>query len=110
MSLMGQKHVFPKVIPDHFEPLVTCFGPWKIPKCLENGPFSDQNWVKNQSKTHFSKSDARPLAVHKQVILAHFEPVLTEFSPFRHMYAPSCALRRDRRAVWWSHLELERGV
>ena len=31
----------------HFEPVVTCFGPWKIPKCLENGPFWDQKWVKN---------------------------------------------------------------
>ena len=29
----------------------------------------------------------------KQVFLAHFEPVLTELSPFHHMYAPLCALR-----------------
>ena len=36
--------------------------------------------------------------------------VLTEFSPFRDMYAPSCALRTYLRAVWWSHLELGRGV
>ena len=42
----------------------------------------------------------------KQVFLARFEPVLTEFSPFHHMYAPRCALRRYLRAVWWSHLEL----
>ena len=28
----------------------------------------------------------------KQVFLASFEPVLTEFRIFRHMYAPSCAL------------------
>ena len=29
----------------------------------------------------------------KQVFLAHFDPVLTEFSPFHHMYAPRCAFR-----------------
>ena len=59
---MGQKRVFLKVIVDHlgcsnkcflahFEPVVTCFGPWKIPKCLEKGPFwgqrKGQKWVKN---------------------------------------------------------------
>ena len=42
----------------------------------------------------------------KQVFLAHFEPSLTDFSPFHHMYAPLCALRTYPRAVWWSHLEL----
>ena len=42
----------------------------------------------------------------KQVFLAHFEPVLTDFSPFHHMYARLCALRTYLRAVWWSHLEL----
>ena len=34
-----------------FEPVVTRFGPWKIPKCLENGLFWDQKmgqkWVRN---------------------------------------------------------------
>ena len=45
----------------------------------------------------------------KQVFLAHFEPVLTEFSPFHHMYAPLCALWTFLRAVWWSHLELGEG-
>ena len=45
----------------------------------------------------------------KQVFLARFEPVLTEFSPFHHMYAPLCALRMYLRAVWWSHLELGEG-
>ena len=46
----------------------------------------------------------------KQVFLAHFELVLTVFSPFHHMYAPFYALRTYVRAVWWSHLELGRGV
>ena len=46
----------------------------------------------------------------KQVFLAYFEAVLTEFSPFHHMYAPICALHTYIRAVWWIHLELGRGV
>ena len=45
----------------------------------------------------------------KQVFLARFEPVLTEFSPFHHMYAPLCALHTYLRAVCWSHLELGEG-
>ena len=66
-----------------FEPVVTRFGPWKIPKCLENGPFWDQKWVKNGSKTHFSKTDPRPFGMLKQVFLTHFEPVVTRFGPWR---------------------------
>ena len=98
-----------QVVLAHFEPVVTCFGSWKIPKCLENGPFWDQKGVKNGSKTRFSKSDPRPFEMLKQVFLARFEPVLTQFSPFHHMYAPLCALRTYLRAVWWSHLELGEG-
>ena len=45
----------------------------------------------------------------KQVFLARFEPVLTEFSPFHRMYSPLCAFRTYLRAVWWSHLELGEG-
>ena len=45
----------------------------------------------------------------KQVVWAPFEPVLTEFSPFHHMYAPLCALCTYLRAMWWSHLELGEG-
>ena len=66
----------------HFERVVTCFGPWKIPKSLENGPFWDQKWVKNGSKTHFCKSDPGPFGMLKQVILALFEPIWTGFGPF----------------------------
>ena len=73
------------------------------------GPFWDKKWVKKGSKTHFSKSDPGPFGMLKQVFLARFEPVLTEFSPFHHMYAPLCALRTYLRAVWWSHLELGEG-
>ena len=60
----------------HFEPVVTRFGPWKIPKCLETGPFWDPKWVKNGSKPRFSKSDPGPLGVHKQVFS---EPILSPF-------------------------------
>ena len=45
----------------------------------------------------------------KQLFLARFEPVLTEFSPFHHVYAPVCALRTYLMAVWWSHRELGEG-
>ena len=45
----------------------------------------------------------------KQVFLVRSDPVLTEFSPFHHLYAPLCALRTYLRAVWWSHLELGEG-
>ena len=94
----------------HFEPEVMRFGPWKIPKCFENGHLWDQKWVKNASKMCFSKSDLGPFGMLKQMFLAHFEPNLTKFGPFRHVCAPSCTLCTYLRAVWWSHLELGRGV
>ena len=54
----AKKIIFSKVVPGplgmlkhvflaRFEPVVACFGPRKICKCLENGPFQDQKWVKN---------------------------------------------------------------
>ena len=86
----AKKMIFSKVVPrpfgmlkqvflGRFEPVVARFGPWKIPKCLENGPFWDQQWVKNGSKTRFSKNDPGPFMMLKQVVLAHFEPVATGF-------------------------------
>ena len=71
----------------HFEPVVTRFGPWKIPKCLENGPFWEQKLVKKGSITRFSKSDLGPLGMLKQLFLAHFEPVLTRLGP---LSMPKC--------------------
>ena len=56
-----------QVFLDCFELVVAHFGPPKIPKCLENGPFWDQKWVKNGSKAHFSKPHPRPFGVHKRV-------------------------------------------
>ena len=106
---LGPFMMLKQVVLAHSEPVATGFGSWKIPKCLGNGPLWDQKWVKNGSKTRFSKSDPGPFGMLKQVFLARFEPVLTEFSPFHHMHAPRCALRPYLRAVWWSHLELGEG-
>ena len=66
-----------------FEPVVARFGPQKIPKCLKIGPFWDQKWVQNGSKTRFSKGGPGPCGVLKQVFLAHFEPVVTHFDPLK---------------------------
>ena len=85
-----EKIIFSKVFPrplgmlkqvflGRLEPLVPHFGRWKIPKCLENGPFWDQQWIKNGAKTRFSKNDPGPFMMLKQVVLAHFEPVATRF-------------------------------
>ena len=38
--------MFKQVFLARFEPVVTGFGPWKIPNCFENGPFWDQTWEK----------------------------------------------------------------
>ena len=88
----GKKIIFSKVVPrplgmlkqvflGRLEPVVARFGSWKIPKCLENGPFWDQQWVKNGSKTRFSKNDPGPFMMLKQVFLARFEPVVACFGP-----------------------------
>ena len=81
-----------QVVLAHFEPMVTRFGPWKIPKCLENGAFWDQKWVKNGSKTRFSKSDPGPFGMLGQVFFAHFEAIWTGFGPWKSQYS----LKRGR--------------
>ena len=73
-----------------FEPVVARFGPWKIPKCLENGPFWVQKCVTNGSKPHFSKSEPGPYGMLKQVVVAHFEPVVTRFGPWK---IPKCLVK-----------------
>ena len=94
----AKKKIFFKVVPRPlgmlkqvflgcFEPVVARFGPWKIPKCLENGPFQAQKWFKKRSKTRFSRSDPGPFGMLKQVFLAHFEPVVTRFGPWK---IPKC--------------------
>ena len=86
-SDLGPFRMLKQVSLAHFEPVATGFSSWKIPKCLENGPFWDQKWVKNGSKTRFSKSDLGPFGMLKQVFLAHFEPVATGFGPWK---IPKC--------------------
>ena len=66
-----------------FEPVVARFGPWKIPKCLENGTFWHQKGVQNGSKTRFSKNDPGPFGMLKQVFSVYFEPVVTGFGPWK---------------------------
>ena len=94
----AKKIIFSKVVPRplgmlkhvflaRFEPVGVHFGPWNIPKSLENGPFQDQKWVKNGSKMRFSKSDPAPFGMLKQLFLAHFEPVVTHFGPWKR---PKC--------------------
>ena len=94
----AKKIIFSKVVPRplgmlkqvflaRFEPVVARFGPWKIPKCLENGPFWAEKWVKNGSKTRFFKNDPGPFMMLQQVVLAHFEPVATGFGPCK---IPKC--------------------
>ena len=70
-----------EVFLDRFELVVPHFGPPKIPKCLENGLFWDQKWVKKGSKTHFFKPHPRPCATLKQVFLDRFELVVAHFGP-----------------------------
>ena len=78
-----KKMIFFKVVPRplgmlkqvflaHFEPVGARSGPWKFPKCLENGPFQDQKWVENGSKTRFSRRDTGQFGMLKQLFLAHF--------------------------------------
>ena len=94
----AKKMIFSKVVPrplgmlkqvflGRFEPVVARFGPWKIPKCLGNGPFWDQQYVKNGSKMRFFKNDPGPFMMLKQVVLAHFEPVATGFGSWK---IPKC--------------------
>ena len=61
----------------HLEPIASHFGPSKVTKCLNNGLFCDQKWVKNGSKMYFSKNDPRSFGVHKQVTNKRNEPILS---------------------------------
>ena len=58
----------------HFECEVTPFGPWKIPKCLEKGPFLDEKCVcKMHQNRAFRKVTLDPRML-TQTFLAHLKP------------------------------------
>ena len=63
----GPRGMPKQVVLARFEPVVALYGPLKSPKCLENGPFWDQKWVKKGSQTRFLKSDPGPLGVLKHL-------------------------------------------
>ena len=70
-----------EVFLDRFELVMAHFGSAKIPKCLANGLFWDQKWVKNGSKPQFFKPHPRPFGVYQRVEWAHFQPSLGHFGP-----------------------------
>ena len=90
-----------------FELVAARFGPWTVPKCLENGPFWDQRWVKTRSDTRFSKSDRGPFGVHKHVKPAHFEPVFRHFV-FRH-FGPSKVPKSLENGPFWNQKYFKNG-
>ena len=61
----GPLGMLKQVFLGRFEPVVARFGPWKIAKCLENGPFQDRLGTKNGSKMGQKR-------VFPKVILDHF--------------------------------------
>ena len=73
------------------------------------GHFGTKNGSKMGQKGVFPKMIPAHLGCSNKCFLARFERVLTDFSPFHHMYAPLCALRMHLGAVWWCHLELGEG-
>ena len=72
-----------QVFPLPFEPMLRCFGRWKIPKCLSMGCFGDQKRVNIGHKNHFSKSDGEPFGMLEQVFFARFQPMVTRFGPLK---------------------------
>ena len=94
--------ILKQVFLGRFEPVVPRFGPWKIPKCLENGPYQDQKWVTYGSKRHFSTNDPRPFGTPKQVFLAHLEPVGARFGPWK---IPKC----HENGPLWNQKRVKKG-
>ena len=86
----------------HFEPVVTRFGPWRIPKCLENGSCWDQKRVKNGSKTRFSRRHPKPFGMLRQVFLGQFEPIGTAFGPWK---IPKCL----EKGPFWDQKRVKNG-
>ena len=57
-----------QVVLGHLELVGPRFGQCKIRKCVENGSFWDQKWVKNGSQMRFPKSDPGPFGMLKQLL------------------------------------------
>ena len=75
----------------HFEPLVARFGHEKSQNALKTGRFGTNNVSKMGERTCFSKNDAGPFMMLKQVVFAHSEPVATGFGPSK---IPKCLENR----------------
>ena len=73
-----------------FEHVVMLFGPWKIPKCLENGLLSGPKISKNGSKIHFSKGDHERFRMLNHFFFARFEPMST-LSPPQQGWTKVCS-------------------
>ena len=87
----AKKMIFSKVVPrplgmlkqvffGRFEPVVARFGPWKLPKSLENGRFGTNNASKMGQKRVFPKM----IRDHLRCSNKCFEPIL---SPWRRVLA-----------------------
>ena len=75
----------------HFEPVVTCFGPWKSQNALKRGRFGTKSGSKMGQKSVFPKviwtiGDAR---------ITFFKPILSPFDGFWPMETPY-SLKRGR--------------
>ena len=66
----------------HFEPVLSHWGPFKLPKSLENWPMCELKPVKNRSKMCFSKKDVGPVVVLKQNHCAILSPFQQNFAHF----------------------------
>ena len=73
-----------------FQPMsslfVTRFGPWKIPKCFESGPFLVKNGPKNGSKKHFPKFILELLGCATKF----FQPILSPYYTFGPRKISTC--------------------
>ena len=81
----------------YVEPALSNFGPPKVSKNLDYGPFCNQNHGQKGFKM-FSKSVPGPVGMLIQMFLAHFEPMVTHCVPRK---VPR-SLRKET-----SHLERE---
>ena len=106
----AKKNIFSKLVPRplgmlkqvflaHFETVVMCFGPWRIPKCLENGLF----WgTKNGSKMGQK-------GVFPKVILDHLGCSNKCFSPILSPLGRVLAHGESQNALKGGHFGTKNG-